>query len=161
MTPPLNQKFSATPKICLKLCSSSKTVDFTTFLKSLIKILNFYLYHRSFDFLWGLVGLVLFNIGSSDFRHPPFFQGLSTGIVFKHFFSERSKVQMSLHTVSKIIAGNVFFSLGLNYLNTQTLSSCSQNSLSHQTYQIKEDKNICTDIHIFTYRAALCRVFSG
>ena len=109
------------------------------------------------DFLWGLV---LFNIGSSNFW-PPFFQGLSPGIVFKHFFSERSKVQMLLYTVSKIIAGNVFFSLGLNYLNTQTLSSCSQNSLSHQTYQIKEDKNICTGTHIFTYRSALCRVFIG
>ena len=31
LTPPLNQKFSATPKICLKLCSSSKIVDFTSF----------------------------------------------------------------------------------------------------------------------------------
>ena len=70
--------------------------------------------------MWGLVGLVLFNIGSSDFR-PPFFQGLSPGIVFKHFFSERSKVQMSLHTVSKIIAGNVVFSLGLN---TKILRHC-------------------------------------
>mgnify|MGYP003324244655 CR=1 FL=1 len=38
LTPPLNQKFSATPKICLKLCSSSKIVDFTTFfLKFCIK----------------------------------------------------------------------------------------------------------------------------
>ena len=44
----------------------------------------------------------------------PVFQGLSPGIVFKHFFSERSKAQMSLYTGSKIIAGNVFFSLGLN-----------------------------------------------
>ena len=29
--PPLNQKFAATPKICLKFGSSSKTVDFTIF----------------------------------------------------------------------------------------------------------------------------------
>ena len=31
LTPPLNQKFSATPKIYSKLSSSSKIVDFTTF----------------------------------------------------------------------------------------------------------------------------------
>ena len=35
LTPPVNQKFSPTPKICLKLCSSSKIVDFTSFYRSL------------------------------------------------------------------------------------------------------------------------------
>ena len=35
LTPPVNQKFSPTPKICLKLCSSSKIVDFTSFNRSL------------------------------------------------------------------------------------------------------------------------------
>ena len=133
-------------------------MDFTTFLKSLLKILNFHLEQRSFDFLWGLVGLVLFNIWSSDFRPPPLFQGLSPGIVFKFIFSERSKVQMLLYTVSKIIAGNVFFSLNLN---TQTLSSCSQNSLSHQTYQIKEDRNRRTDTHTSWLIAAPYKVWSG
>ena len=83
LTPPLNQKFSATPKICLKLCSSSKIVDFTTFfLKFLI---NFWISilkwpkTEEFWFFWGgLVHLVLFNIGSNDFRPPPFF-GASVG----------------------------------------------------------------------------------
>ena len=28
-SPPLNQKFCATPKICKKLCCSSKIIDFT------------------------------------------------------------------------------------------------------------------------------------
>ena len=80
LTPPLNQKFSATPKICLKLCSSSKIVDFTTFfLKFLI---NFWISilkwpkTDEFWFFWGgLVCLVLFNIGSGNFR-PPLFRGL-------------------------------------------------------------------------------------
>jgi len=34
--------------------------------------------------------------------------GLDWNALIKHFFSERSKVQMLLHTISKIIAGNVF-----------------------------------------------------
>ena len=36
LTPPLNQKFYATPKICLKLFSSSKIVDFTTFYRNVL-----------------------------------------------------------------------------------------------------------------------------
>ena len=85
LTPALNQKFSATPKIWLKLCSISKIVDFTTFfLKCLIKFLNFH-----FEVAQNR-GVLIFLGGSSRFGplqywveqfSPPPFSGPLAGPV--------------------------------------------------------------------------------
>merc|ERR1712030_123420 len=87
LTPPLNQKFSATPKICLKLCSSSKIVDFTTFFlkfsKFFIKFLNFHFevaQNRGvFIFLGGSSRFGPLQYWVEQFSPPPPFSGPLAG----------------------------------------------------------------------------------